>query len=98
RSPLEVHADSPGTGYISLTNGGGLMSVAGSTFLAATNLEAHSTATHSNPDIFTNKTYTLSLFLQDQDSGKSGTIAFTGAFNGTLTADNSNVTNTFVGP
>src|SRR5262249_29714492 len=42
--------------------------------------------------------YTLSLFLQDQDSGKSGTISFTGEFNGMLTADSSNITNTFVGP
>jgi len=97
RSPAEVHADSPGTGFISLT-GGGLKSAAGNSYLAATNLQAHSTAPTSNPDVFTNKTYTLSLFLQDQDSGKSGTVSFTGEFNGTLTAGSSNITNTFVGP
>ena len=96
RSPAEVHADSPGTGYISLTDGG-LKSAAGSSYLVATNLQAHSTATVANPDVFTNKTYTLSLFLQDQDSGKSGTLSFTGEFNGTLTADSSNIANTFVG-
>src|SRR5262249_26863637 len=97
RSPADVHANSPGTGFISLTDGG-LKSAAGNSYLAATNLQAHSTATPSNPDVFTNKTYTLSLFLQDKDSGKSGTIAFTGEFNGTLTAHSSNITNTFAGP
>jgi hypothetical protein len=97
RSPAEVHADSPGTGFISLT-GGGLKSAAGNSYLAATNLQAHSTAPTSSPDVFTNKAYTLSLFLQDQDSGKSGTVAFTGAFNGMLTSESSNITNTFVGP
>jgi hypothetical protein len=98
RSPVQVHADSPGTGYISLSNGSGLKSAAGNSFLTATNLDAHSTATDSNPDVFTNKTYTLSLFLQDHDSGNTGTVTFTGEFNGTLSANNSNVTNTFIGP
>jgi hypothetical protein len=96
RSPVQVHADSPGTGYISLTDGG-LKSAAGSTALVPTNLQAHSTAPVSAPDVFTNKTYALSLFLQDKDSGKSGTMTFTGAFNGTLTAHSSNITNTFTG-
>jgi hypothetical protein len=96
RSPVQVFADKPGTGYISLT-GDGLKSATGSSYLVATNLQAHSTAGIQNPDVFTNKPYTLSLFLQDQDSGKSATISFTGEFNGTLTADSTKITNTFVG-
>lgn len=97
RSPTQVHADSPGTGYISLTDGA-MKSAAGTSNLVATNLQAHSTAPPSQPDVFTNKTYKLGLFLKDQASGQSGTISFTGEFNGTLTADSSNIKNTFVGP
>lgn len=96
RSPAQVHANSPGTGYISLTDEG-TKSAAGTSNLVATNLQAHSTATTSHPDVFSNKTYTLSLSLQDQASGKSGTVAFTGEFNGTLTAESSNIKNTFLG-
>jgi len=96
RSPTTVMADSPGTGYISLTNEG-MKSAAGNSYLVATNLQAHSTAPVNNPDVFTNKTYSLSLYLQDQSSGKSGTVTFTGEFNGTLTANSSIITNTFVG-
>jgi hypothetical protein len=96
RSPAQVHADSPGTGYISLTDEG-MKSAAGNSYLVATNLQAHSTATVDNPDVFTNKTYTLSLYLQDTASGKSGTVSFTGEFNGTLTASSTNLTNSFLG-
>jgi hypothetical protein len=96
RSPAQVHADSPGTGYISLTDEGN-KSAAGNSNLVATNLQAHSTATSTNPDVFTNKAYTLTLSLKDQDSGQSGTLSFSGEFNGTLTANSSNITNTFTG-
>lgn len=97
RSPAQVSADSPGTGFVSLTNDG-LHSAAGTSFLVATNLQAHSTASSAKPDTFINRTYSLTLFLMDQDSQKGGTISFNGEFNGTLTADSSNLTNTFVGP
>jgi hypothetical protein len=97
RSPAEVQSSNHGgAGYISLTDDG-LKSASGNSNLAATNLQGHSTASTSDPDVFTNKAYTLSLFLQDQDSKKSGTLAFNGQFNGTLTADSSNITNTFTG-
>jgi hypothetical protein len=97
RSPVNVMANSPGTGYISLTDEG-MKSAAGNSYLVATNLQAHSTASVNNPDVFTNRQYQLSLFLQDQTSGKSGTLTFTGEFNGTLTANSTILTNTFVGP
>lgn len=96
RTPTQVAANSPGTGYISLTDQG-MQSAAGNSYLVATNLQAHSTATLQNPDVFTNKIYTLSLYLQDTVSGKSGTLSFTGELNGTLTADNSNISNKFLG-
>lgn len=96
RTPTQVAADSPGTGYIALTDQG-MQSAAGNSYLVATNLQAHSTATVQSPDVFTNKIYTLSLYLRDTTSGKSGTLSFTGELNGTLTADSSNISNTFVG-
>ena len=96
RSPAQVQADSPGTGYIALTDAGKQMA-AGNSYLVAANLQAHSTAPDGNPDVFTNKSYTLSLSLGDQASGASGNLIFTGEFNGTLTANISNITNTFLG-
>jgi len=96
RSPAEVHADSPGTGFIALTDAG-MKSAAGNSYLVAANLQAHSTAPDSNPDVFTNKAYSLTLSLGDQASGASGTLTFNGEFNGTLTANSSNITNTFTG-
>jgi hypothetical protein len=98
RSPGEVLADNPATGgKITLTDEG-LHSVIGDSDVVATNLRAYSTATASNPDHFTNKQYTLTMFLQDTASGQSGTVSFTGVFNGTLTATNANITNTYLGP
>jgi hypothetical protein len=97
RSPIQVYADSPGTGYISLTDEG-MKSAAGNSYLVATNLQAHSTASAQHPDVFINRTYTLTLFLEDKDSGQSGTLSFTGEFNGTLMADSSHISNTFIGP
>ena len=96
RSPTAVTADSPGTGYITLTDEG-LKNAGGNSDIVATNLRAYSTATSANPDVFTNKPFTLSLFLQDSDTGKSTTIKFQGVFNGLLTALSSNVKATFLG-
>jgi hypothetical protein len=96
RSPSDVLADSPGTGSISLTDEG-LKSAVGSTDIVATNIKVHSTAPPQTPDTFTNAAYTLSLYLADQASGFNGTLSFTGLFNGTISALNSNIKNTFTG-
>jgi len=97
RSPSTVMADSPGTGYISLTDET-LQNAVGNTDIVATNIQAHSTATANHPDHFTNAPYTLSLYLLDQQSGSSGTLSFAGLFNGTLSALSSNIKNAFTGP
>jgi hypothetical protein len=94
RSPATVMADSPGTSYISLTDESPHLAV-GDTDVVATNIRAFSTAPPTNPDHFTAKPYTLSLFLQDQASGSSGMMSFDGLFNGTMSALNSNITNMF---
>jgi hypothetical protein len=97
RSPSMVHADAPGTGYIALTDEQ-LKSAIGDSDIVATNLRTYSTAPSTAPDVFTAKPYALSLFLQDQASGASTTLTFTGVFDGTLTALSANIKNTFTGP
>jgi hypothetical protein len=96
-SPAEVTADAPGTGYIRLTDESPKSPV-GDSAIVATNLRTFSTAAPSNPDYFTNKEYTLSLYLLDVNSGKHETLTFRGVFNGTLTEASANITNRFIGP
>lgn len=96
RSPTQVNADAPGTGYITLTDES-LKSAEGETDIVATNLKAYSTATSAAPDVFTNKSYTLSLYLRDSNSGVDTTLTFTGVLNGKLTARSANIRNTFTG-
>jgi hypothetical protein len=96
RSPSEIHADAPGTGYITLTDES-LKGAVGNSDIVATNLRTFSTATHAKPDVFTAKTYSLDLYLLDTESGQSTTLTFTGEINGTLTAMSSNLSNTFTG-
>src|SRR5262249_37343370 len=95
-SPSTIQADIPGTGSITLTNGAN-NNVAGDSDIVATNLRVHSTATTTTPDVFTNKSYTLMLTLNDQGSGASGSLVFTGELSGTATAGSANITNTFTG-
>jgi hypothetical protein len=98
-TPSNIYADGhvPGdsAGYISLTDSA-LQSVVGDSYLVATDLTAHSTATSANPDKFTNAGYTLRLTLVDGTFGDQATLSFPGEFNGTLTATSSNITNTFL--
>jgi hypothetical protein len=96
-SPQSILADNPaGGGSITLTNEPTLEAV-GNTDIVATNIRTVSTATAAAPDTFTNKAYSLALTVTDSTSGQSGTAVFHGVFNGTLTADSSNITNNFVG-
>jgi hypothetical protein len=96
RSPEAVHADSPGTGSIALT-AEDLRAAAGDSDVVATNLRTYSTAKADFPDRFTARPFALRLFLLDQASGQSGTLTFTGQFDGTLTADSANLRATFTG-
>jgi hypothetical protein len=97
RSPNQILSDAPGTGYIALTDES-LKGAVGDTDIVATNMRTFSTATVDNPDIFTARTYSLTLFLLDLDSGMSGTLTFTGQLDGELGATFSRMTNTFIGP
>jgi hypothetical protein len=61
-------------------------------------MRTFSTATPANPDRFTARTYALTLFLVDVESGQSGTMTFTGRIDGDLGAGFSRLQNTFTGP
>jgi hypothetical protein len=95
-SPTQINADTPGGGYLTLSNETTKTAV-GDSDVVATNIQGHSSATGGQVDTFTHKTYTLGLTLTDQASGVSGNLNFTGELNGTLTATSSLITNTFTG-
>jgi hypothetical protein len=96
RSPGIIYSDTSTGSYITLTDEP-LHSASGNSDVVATNLRTYSNATPASPVTFTAKAYTLALFLQDVASGLSGTLTFTGQFDGTLSELNSNITNTFTG-
>lgn len=94
RSPTEVRADAPGTGYVQLTDEGAT-TTRGESDIVATNLKTFSTATDGNRDVFTAKPYSLTLTIVDTASGERGAMTFTGQIDGWLTAESSMLRNTF---
>src|SRR5262249_40633818 len=97
RSPSEVHADAPGTGYVKLSDEKTRTAV-GDSDIVATNLQTFSSATAAHPDRFTARPYSLILTLTDADSLKSATLTFQGVLDGQITAQSANLRNTFTGP
>jgi hypothetical protein len=95
-TPGVVHADTPGSSYITLTDEP-LAVVVGDSDIVATNLRTFSTASPTSPDHFTHANYSLSLFLFDPASHQSTTIVFSGYLDGTLSESSSNIANTFTG-
>jgi hypothetical protein len=96
RSPDQVYADGSTTSYIALTSESEVPA-GGNTDVVAANLSVFSDAPDSTPATFTSKPYTLTLTITDGDSTAVGSLAFTGAFNGQVTSDSSNVSITFTG-
>jgi hypothetical protein len=103
-SPLIIPADPPGKGYVQLTNvsklnapPGTLIQAAGDTDLIATNISVHSKAPLDSPDNLSPTKYTLTLFILDDNSGKSGTLSFTGELYGSFSSLSSSLKNTFLG-
>lgn len=96
RSHAVIFADAPGTGKISLTDES-LQRASGDSDIVATNIRVESTATALDPDMFTNAGYSLTLFLLDEESGNSGNLEFGGEFNGSISANTSNLVHTFSG-
>ena len=96
-SATKILADNPTTGSILLSNEPGGSAV-NNTYIVATNIKTASTADPSNLATFTNKAYSLALTILDDASGKSGTLTFAGAFNGTVSSKSAIIMNTFTGP
>ncbi|MFO0841642.1 MAG: PEP-CTERM sorting domain-containing protein [Gemmataceae bacterium] len=96
RSPERITADAPGTGYITLTDESSKRAV-GDSNIVATNLKTYSTATVDSKDVFTNKSYGLTLTLTDVASHESAALTFTGHIDGWLSAQSSYLRNTFTG-
>jgi hypothetical protein len=96
RNPTKIFSDTSNTSYVELTDEP-LRTAAGSSDVVATNLDVISDAPPGFPDLFTDKGYTLTLFLLDVHSGNSGTMDFTGLINGSVSMFSSNLENTFTG-
>ncbi|MFL5245072.1 MAG: PEP-CTERM sorting domain-containing protein [Gemmataceae bacterium] len=96
RTPVAIAADTPGTGGLTLTDQP-LGHAIGSSDIVATNIRTFSSAPRSNPDHFSNRGYTLTLFLQDDKSGASKALVFSGFFSGSLSSNSANIVNTFTG-
>src|SRR5438270_9561737 len=92
RNPGTIYSDTSNTSYVTLTDEK-LTKAAGSSDIVATNLNIFSDADPDHPATFTNKTYTLTLFLLDVQSGKSGTLSFTGFLEGDISEFSSNIDN-----
>jgi hypothetical protein len=98
RFPGDILPDNPASGgKITLTDES-LKSAIGDSDIVATNIRTFSKAPDDKPDTYTNKAYTLSLFLLDQASNIGGTINFNGIINGMVSTNSSNLTNAFTSP
>jgi hypothetical protein len=96
-SATEILADNPSTGKILLSNEPGGSAV-GNSYVVATNIKTASTANPASPATFTNKSYSLALVILDDASKSTGTLTFSGVFNGTLSSKSAIIMNTFTGP
>lgn len=92
-----VISASHGSGYLSLTDEPS-KAASGNSNTIVTNIRAYSTASWSNPDVFSHASYTFTLSLKDLASQATGTLNFSGFFHGTLTANSANIANTFTSP
>jgi hypothetical protein len=87
----------PGSTFLSSTTGTGrlytsdepLGKAQGSTNVVVTDLRTASAAPRSHPDVFTNVPFTASITIVDGLNGLSGTVTFSGLFNGTVSSDSS---------
>ena len=85
-----------GSGKVTLTDEP-TKNASGNSDTVATNLHVFSSASTGSPDHFTHTAYQLSLTLTDADSHQAGTLRFSGFLAGTISANSSNLTNTFTG-
>ncbi|MFL5242192.1 MAG: hypothetical protein ACJ8FY_08795 [Gemmataceae bacterium] len=97
RSPITVSADKGGTGGITLTVQP-MAQASGTSDIVAVNLGTFSSAASAAPDRFTNQAYKLMLAITDLSNQLSGSVSFSGVFNGTVSVATANIANHFTGP
>ncbi|HXG08152.1 MAG TPA: PEP-CTERM sorting domain-containing protein [Gemmataceae bacterium] len=98
RVPADVvSADAFGTSRISLTDEP-LGRATNSSDIVATNIRTSSTAPRATPNNFLDAAYTLTLRLTDDASGETGTLSFSGVFNGTLSSSSADISTTITSP
>jgi hypothetical protein len=97
RNPSIIYSDTSKTTYLTLTDES-LRNAAGSSDIVATNIKTFSDADPNHPAPFTHADYTLTLFLLDVNSTKSGTLTFSGFLDGAVSSLSSNFVNTFNAP
>jgi hypothetical protein len=94
--PSVIYTESPGKGTVTLTNES-LTNGADTSNIVATNLTVLSGASPDHPERVKNQSYSLTLFLLDEQSGKSTSLTFTGILDGTISSRTANLSNTFTG-
>jgi hypothetical protein len=91
RDPVSIAADNGGSGGISLAvDSGG----SGKTSITAVVLTTFSSVSDSNADTLTDKTYSVTLHITDNQNN-SGDVTVTGKFNGSVSSTTFSGTNTF---
>ena len=91
------------TATVNATTGGGSLTLSGESLtgmvgnsnIVPINVVAHSDALAGAPDVYTNAGYSLQVSLKDDLSGDHTTLTFQGAFNGTLSKQGADLSNTF---
>src|SRR5262245_33154744 len=98
RVPADVvAADANGASKLSLTDEP-LGHATNDSDIVATNIRTFSNAPRATPNKFQDAAYALTLKLTDDASGESGTLRFSGVFNGTLSATSAGITTRITGP
>jgi hypothetical protein len=95
-NPVFLEADKHGTGGVVFTRES-WRQVTGTRDVAAAAVFVFSSASDKLPDRIVNKAYNLTLKLQDDASKTTASLTFGGLLNGTLSWDNTHLTNKFTG-
>jgi hypothetical protein len=95
-SSSAILADNPTLGRITLSSASG--EAVGNSYIVATNLRTLSSADPSSLATFTSAAYGLGLTILDEASGQTGTLNFSGTFDGTLSSKSAIISNAFTGP
>jgi hypothetical protein len=97
-TPAIVYADHTSASGVRLLTFPGTINLIGSTSLVPVGLQTFSNAPAAHPAHFTNRPFSFTLSIRDKTFGVLGAATFSGVFNGTLSAFNSNLHVSFTSP